>query len=258
MWNEGKNLSPEELEIMREFEYTYFMYNPGFRSMWLDNFDEYFKGTQDEKYWERREREREKEIQAHMEYNMRTNPEYASRMHEMAILEETLFGDPAESYIARSRWFEREQMMKEMAEYEDPIDRILEGDKLYHLAKDWSIKVLKTAGEAYEKTKSPDWFRICTNCLPVAGKIVFASGSISEYLEDEAYSTPEDFLWRTDRIGYILSLASLQRCLESLRRLKEKDLNLKVDRFIIDGLTMQAELIDRLEEIQQNFLKKHN
>ncbi len=45
---------------------------------------------------------------------MRSDPEYASRMAEMPIIEETLLGDPNESYIAGSRWFEREQMLKEI------------------------------------------------------------------------------------------------------------------------------------------------
>lgn len=253
MWNEH-NYNQEELKVVREYEYLYFMYNPGFRAMWHNNFDEYFKGTQDEKYWEKREREREKEIEAHIQYQMMTDPEYASMMSERAIVEEALFGDPETSYMARGRQFEREQMLKEMEEYEDPIDKILAGDKLYKLAKKWSMEVLKIAGEAYEQTKDLDWFRVITNCLPVSGKIVFAAHEP----DDDWYDTPEDFLWRTDRIGYILSLASLQRCLESLRKLKEKDSGLEVDKFIADGLTMQTELIYRLEEIQQKFLKIHN
>ncbi len=55
MWNADKNLSEEEREVMREYEYLYFMYNPGFRAMWRDNFKEYFNGTFDERYWEQRE-----------------------------------------------------------------------------------------------------------------------------------------------------------------------------------------------------------
>lgn len=236
----------------------YFMYNPGFRAMWHNNFEEYFKGTQDEKYWEKREAEREKEIRADVEYNMRTDPEYASWRAELAIIEETLLGDPSESYIARSRWFEREQMMKAAEKEDAEHSRKLESDRLYKMAKDWSIPLLKMAGSAYEKDKDINWFRVLTNCLSVSGKIVFASREFDEDGEDEFYDTPEDFLWRTDRIGYILSLASLQRCLESLRKLKEKDHGLKIDNFITDGLTMQTQLIDRLEEIQQKFLKNHN
>ncbi len=247
MWNSDKNLTPEEKDVMREFEYTYFMYNPGFRSMWYDNFEEYFKGTLDEKYWEKREKEREKEIQEKIEYNMRTNPEYANRMHEMAIFEETLFGDPDESYIAKSRWFERQQLQKEMEEYEDPNEKRLESDKLYHMAKKWSQDVLVVASEEYEKTKDLNLFRISTNCLPVSGKIVFASNEPN----DDFYSTKEDFLWRTDRIGYILSLASLQRCIESFRKLERND---KIDKFISNALVIQKELIDRIDILNIKYL----
>ncbi len=257
MWNEH-NYNLEEIKVVREFEYLYFMYNPGFRAMWHNNFEEYFKGTQDEKYWEKREEEREKEIRADVEYNMRTDPEYASWRAELAIIEETLLGDPNESYIAQSRWFEREQMMKEAEKADWEYRSKLENDRLYKMAKDWSMSLLKVAGPAYEKNKDINWFRVLTNCLSVSGKIVFASREFGDDEEDELYSTPDDFLWRTDRIGYILSLASLQRCLESFRTLKEKDPGLKVDKFITDSLTMQAELIDRLEEIQQKFLKKYN
>jgi hypothetical protein len=257
MWNEH-NYNQEELKIVREFEYLYFMYNPGFRAMWRNNFEEYFKGTQDEKYWEKREEEREKEIIEDVEYNMRTDPEYASWRAELAIIEETLLGDPSESYITRSRWFEREQMMKEAEKEQWEYRRKLENDRLYQMSKDWSMALLKMAGPVYEKNKDINWFRVLTNCLSVSGKIVFAAREFGDDEEEYPCDTSEDFLWRTDRIGYILSLASLQRCLESLRKLKEKDPSLKVDKFIANGLTMQTELIDRLEEIQQNFLKKHN
>ena len=54
MWNEH-NYNAEELKIVRELEYLLFMYNPGFWAMWHDNFDEYFKGTQNHDYWEKQE-----------------------------------------------------------------------------------------------------------------------------------------------------------------------------------------------------------
>jgi hypothetical protein len=245
------NYSVEELEIVKEREYLLFKYNPGFCAMWHNNFEEYFKGTQDREYWKKQEEVRGKEIETKIQRNMIGNPEYASWRNELAIIEETLFGDPSESYVARSRWFEREQMMNEAEEESDRRDRKLKSDRLYQLSKVWSFEVLKFGEKAYEKNKDLDWFRILTNCLTVSGKIVFASGDC----EGEHYDSKEGFLWRTDRIGYILSLASLQRCLESFRKIKEKDPQQKINSFIKDAFLIQSELINRLENINRKFLK---
>lgn len=249
MWNEH-NYNPEELKIVKEFEYPLFMFNPGFRAMWHDNFEEYFKGTQSQEYWDRQEEIRSKELDKIFEENMR-DLEYASWRHEMAVIEETLFGDPNESYIAKSRWYEREQMMTQTEESERKHDSKLRNDRLYNLAKKWSMDVLNLAGPKYENTKNLDWFRILTNCLTVSGKIVFASRD----LDDEIHNDPEMFLWRTDRAGYILSLTSLQRCIDSFRRLPPDRL---ASECISRGLEMQLELADRLDRIEQNYLKSQN
>ncbi len=152
MWNADKKLTPEEIAVMREFEYLYFKFNPGFRAMWHDNFEGYFKGTLDEKYWKQREREREKELDEIFEENMR-DPDFASWQHELAIIEETIMGDPAESPIARSRWYEREQWIAEAQAKQEEFDRKLHNDELYKLAKAWSMEVLKLAGPCTKKRK---------------------------------------------------------------------------------------------------------
>jgi hypothetical protein len=248
MWNDH-NYNPEELKIVREYEFLLFKYNPGFRAMWHDNFEEYFKGTQSEEYWNKREAEREKKLDKIFEENMK-DPEYASWRSELAIIEESIMGDPNESPIARSRWFEREQWMKEFELREARYEQKLENDQLLKLAKSWSMKVMQISGDAYEKNKDLDWFRILQNCLTVSGKIVFASHEP----ENNWYSEPEDFLWRTDRAGYIMSLASLQRCLESLRVLEQKDSQIKLEKLILDALKIQTGLIDRLDTIEQRYL----
>ncbi|MEK7097283.1 MAG: hypothetical protein AAB906_00340 [Patescibacteria group bacterium] len=249
MWNEH-NYNAEELKIVRELEYLLFMYNPGFRAMWHDNFDEYFKGTQNHDYWEKQEEIRNQELEASVSRRMIEDPEYASWRNEMAVMEETLFGDPNESYIARSRWFERKQMLAEMEEYD--AQENWHNDKLFQAANEWGMNLIKIADTEYEKSENLEWFRILQNCTMVAGKIVFASGD----REGEIYNDPEMFSWRTDRIGYILALASLQRCLESLRRIQDsKFMDVKINKFIPPALKMQLELADRLDGIEQRYLK---
>ena len=249
MWNEH-NYNPEELQIVKELEFLLFKYNPGFRAMWHDNFEEYFKGTQSQEYWDRQEEIRNKELERIFEENMR-DPEYASWRREMAVIEKTFFGDPNESYIARSRWYEKEQIMAESEEREIKHGKKLHSDKLYHLAKNWGMDLMRLAGEKYEKTKNLSWFRILQNSIMVSGKVVFAS---RDY-DDEICNDPEMFSWRTDRTGYIMALASAQRCLESLRKLRDEHGERGLEKFISQAKDVQRELIDRLDAIEQNYLK---
>jgi hypothetical protein len=74
--------------------------------MWYDNFEEYFKGTQSQNYWDRQEEIRNKELEKNFEENMR-DAEYASWRHEIAVIEETFnseYGDPALPKIRNYRY----------------------------------------------------------------------------------------------------------------------------------------------------------
>ena len=173
-------------------------------------------------------------------------------MNEIAIIEETLFGDPATSPIARSRWFEREQMLKEMEDF-DRHDR-WEDDRLYQLSKDWMMEILLGGGNLYEESKNIELFRLLENAPTVSGKIVFASGNDYEDEEQDA----DDFKWRTDFIGYHLSLLSLRRCLDALNKLRgDKHVAdvLNLDKLENTAKQIQAQLIDRLDDIEQQRLK---
>ncbi len=251
MWHSGKNYTDEEWKIVKEHEYYLFMYNPGFRAMWHNNFEEYWKGLRDEEYWERREEEREKELAEIVRENMK-DPEYASRMNEITIIEETLFGNPETSPIARSRWFEREQMLKEMENYDS--SKKWRNDELLKTAKNWGMDLLKIIANSQEKTKNIHLFRVQTNVLTVSGKIVGAlSSGDNEALEEYL----DDYQWQLNRVDYTLSLISLKRCLESLTQWKLENNNSKeFDKFSSQGRLIQQQLLDRLDEIEQRRLKR--
>jgi hypothetical protein len=252
MWLADRNYTPEELAIVKEHEYDLFMYNPGFRAMWHNNFEEYFKGLRDEAYWNKREEQREKEIEAEVSYNMMRDPEYASMMHERAMTEEALFGDPDESMLARGRQFEREQMLKDVGEYQTL--RKWENDELYKTARDWSMELLESGGKLEQKTKNIHIFRVLTNVLTVSGKIVWGS---TDRIDEEIAEEMDDYQWQMDRVGYTLSLTSLKRCLESLGKWKaENPQNRQFDESISQGKLIQQQLLDRLEEIEQKRLKR--
>ena len=141
-------------------------------------------------------------------------------------------------------------MLAEMEEYD--AQENWHNDKLFQAANEWGMNLIKIADTEYEKSENLEWFRIFTELYYGCGKIVFASGD----REGEIYNDPEMFSWRTDRIGYILALASLQRCLESLRRIQDsKFMDVKINKFIPPALKMQLELADRLDGIEQRYLK---
>lgn len=239
MWDPDKNYSKEELVIVRELEYDLFMANPGFRGMWHDDFEEYFKGTLDEEYWNKRDQEREKEIEESVRRGMIEDPNYASWRNELAMIEDAIFKSYADPILSRGRKFELSRIEQE---YERPD---YEKDPLYILAKKWSRDASQKFYQFYEETKLLPAFRIAINAHYVASKIVFASGSFHD--EDEV-----ELEWRTDRIGYTLSLLCLNRCLDSLAELKQNDLV----NFQKRGSDIRQVLIDRLEDIEQLRFKR--
>ena len=142
MWNAGNNYSEKELEVVKELEFELFKYNPGFRSMWHDNFEAYFQGTLDEERWERCERERNKELEEIHRKRMVEDFEYVRFQHELAVLEEQLFGD-SNFPMKYNEW--QKDWSKSREKWEN--------DKLYQIAKDWGWKLSRTVLELYSKNK---------------------------------------------------------------------------------------------------------
>lgn len=241
MWYSDRIYSKEELAILRELEQEMFKFNPGFRAMWHNDFEEYFKCTQDGAYWEKREEEREQELQVSMQRRIIEDPEYYQRMHEMAPIEEQFNGDldPMATLSLRTG---SGRALEEDEDFE--YKRKWENDPLLKQAKEWMMYMLKTAGPLYDQTKNLALFRLLTNAPVVTGKIVFAQGGGMEY-------GPDDIGWRTDRVGYHLSLISLNRCIESLQELQQSDLHsqLPLDEYLHRARPIRQELIDRLEHI---------
>lgn len=239
MWNADQNYTKEELETVRELEYELFMADPGFRLMWHDDFEEYFKGTMNEEYWHKREEERHRELTEQTRRRMIEDPGYANWRSELAMAEDTVLQALSDPVLSRGRRFERANLD---LDYERPD---YESDPLYLAAKNWSRELSQKADELYEQTKFLPLFRIAKNAPYVASKIVFAAGNT--HAEDEI-----DLEWRTDRVGYTLSLSCLNRCLDSLVELKDMDF---AD-FQKQGNRMRQELIDRLEKIEQLRFKR--
>ncbi len=239
MWNAGHNYNHAELEVVKELERELFKYNPGFRSMWHDDFEAYFRGTMNQERWERRERERSKELAEIQRKRMLEDFEYVRFRHELAVLEEQLFGDSNFS-MKYNEWQKDWSQRREK----------WETDKLYQTAKDWGWELSKAAFQLYEKYKIIHLFRIGINASYVPAKIVFAS---SDTPFEEPINSLEDLSWNTSWIGYTLSATFANRSLESLLELKQgkSNINLNLEKFLRIGLGIRKELIDRLEKLHQ-------
>ena len=86
-------------------------------------------------------------------------------------------------------------------------------------------------------------------------KIVFAS---SDTPFEEPINSLEDLSWNTSWIGYTLSATFANRTLESLLKLRQEHRELdemNIDSFLKIGLSIRAELIDRLEKLHDQALK---
>ncbi|OGE74291.1 MAG: hypothetical protein A3I07_04525 [Candidatus Doudnabacteria bacterium RIFCSPLOWO2_02_FULL_42_9] len=239
MWNAGNNYSQEELEVVKELEQELFKYNLGFRAMWHDNFEEYFKGTLDEEYWNQREQQRSKELEEIVRKKMIEDFEYLKFRREMALIEDELFSDHNFSLESEMRFQERREKWKD--------------DKLYKIAKVWSIDMLKRSCDLYERHKFIHLFRILKNCNYVASKIVYAS---NDYDFEDVIENFNDLAWNISWVGYTLSLTFLNRCLESLSKLEnENKIIFNFGEYISTGLQIKRELMDRLETLHQKALK---
>lgn len=243
MWNANHNYTNEELEIVKELERELFKYNLGFRSMWHDNFEEFFRGTLDEKVWENREKERNKELEAVHRKRMVEDFEYVRFQHELAVLEEQIFSD-ANFSMKYNEW--QKDWNKRREKWEN--------DKLYRVAQDWGWQLSRAALEHYTKNKAIHLFRIGINSSYVPAKIVFAS---SDTPFEEPINNLQDLVWNTSWIGYTLAATFTNRTLESLLRLKQQHIvvDLSIDSYLKVGLSIRTELMDRLEELHTSALK---
>lgn len=242
MWNQGANYNEDELEVVKELEQELFKYNPGFRAMWHDNFEEYFKGTFDEKYWNQAEERRNIELDQMAKKRMLEDFEYVAFQHDMAMTQEMFSRDDLFSLKAKDKFHQntREKW---------------ENDQLYQVAKDWGWKLSKFAIELYEKNNMIPLFRIARNASYVPAKIVF--GLPDSDWEEKAESLDE-LAWDTSWIGYTLALTFLTRSLASLDTLKASnysEIGLDYDYFKTIGLKIKLELMDRLENLHQSVIR---
>jgi hypothetical protein len=261
MWHSDKTPSPEELQVLKELEYDLFMFNPGFRSMWNNNFEEYFKALFDEEKWEKKTEERDAHLGENVSLNITKDPEFAEFMQKQAIMGEVLSGNLKIEHVPFKLQAEMKQLLKENEATKegwelkerlglDPFDDEdpWKKDPLFNMAFEWSEKVSKKLFPFYEETKNIDAFRILNNCGLVASKIVGASTEVD--------NNEMDFEWRIDRIGYTLSLTSLKRCIDSLQKLiktTKNPLRDELKNLLSTAQGMGLELTERLEEINKKY-----
>jgi hypothetical protein len=264
MWHADHEHSEEEMEVLRELEYDLFMYNPGFRSMWNDDFEAYFKSLFNEQVWEEKLEERLEKIEGNMSHKMIQDPEFAEFMKRQALIDSVLFGDLAIEHAPIDIQEEVREIQQELEETDKDLEiRDMFGIKefpeepwqkhpLFKKAKDWGRSLHAALSPLYDTHPNKDIFRILNNCDLVSVKLI-------SVLDPNDDFTQEDYEWRTDRIGLKLSLTSLQRCLESLERLSTlPELSQKIDTLnpIKIGKEIQQELIDKLDTIEQEHYKK--
>jgi hypothetical protein len=130
---------------------------------------------------------------------------------------------------------------------QDPWER----DPLFNMAFEWGEELGKKAIMLYEDIKNIELFRIANNCPLVASKLI---GALSE-----TDFGGVDFEWREDRIGYTLSLTSLNRSIDSLQKLEtqhEVTNKLNTANFLKTAKVIRSQLIERLDSIVQEKLKK--
>jgi len=198
-----------------------------------------------------------------MSLQMMKDPEFAKFMQHQALIDQVLFGDlPIENAPFEVQQ-EVKEIYKESKEADEnfkvremlgvPFEQELDPwqkDKLFNQAFEWGDRLGKITAKIYENNKDINIFRILNNCALVASKMIGA-------LDYEPWED-EEWQWRLDRIGYTLSLTSLRRCLESLEKLRNNEISnlLKPEQFITKGKTIQQELIDRLDKIEQEKFRK--
>jgi hypothetical protein len=261
MWHAGKQYSEEEIKILRELEYDLFMFDPGFRSAWNNNFEQYFKALFDEQLWEKHRVERSRVLDQDMSLKMASDPEFSKFMQHQSLIDSVLFGDfpidnaPIEvQQEVKEIYRESEEANRDMKLQDmlgipfipEPNNDPWQKDSLFNLAFEWGDTLGSQAATIYEKDKNLEIFRILNNCTLVGSKMISA-------IDYEPFPG-EDWQWRLDRIGYTLSLTSVRRCLESLNKLNNVFEQFKVESFIETARQIQQELIDRLDKIEQSRL----
>ncbi len=258
MWHSDHDHTEEEVKVLRELEYDLFMYDPGFRRLWGNDFEGYFHSLFDEQSWENKINQAFTGAESDISRHMLEDPEFARYMKEQTIIEEVLAGELQPEYAPVEMRQELERMMAEQDSGDGPgIDIEMDepdiADQLYQDAEKWAHNLSKQIGPLYEQFGDIKLFRILANCYIVAGKIAFAQEP------DIFFDVSGSYQWQADRVGYALALTSLRRCLESLEKLKK---NLKIAKkldiksFLRTGRTMQTQLLDRLDEIEQQRLQK--
>lgn len=270
MWHSDKQYTKEEIEIIRELEYDLFMYNPGFRSMWNNDFELYFKALFDERLWQEMEQKRHGKFHNNMEVRMINDPEFAEFMKEQSIIDSVLFGDMKIEHAPFGLQQEIRNIIKGSEDLNKdfelreklglPFNLTNEEDEeekdnpLYKDAKDWGMQLMNISGPLYEQTKDINLFRILKNCTMVASKIVGAGSVDYESMGEDSF----DFAWRVDRNDYNLSLTSLKRCMESLEKISSnKNLAAKINynKFLTQAKAIRTNLIDLLDSIEQERFK---
>ncbi len=265
MWHSDHEHTPEEIEVLKELERDLFMADPGLRSMWNNNFEEYFQALFDSNKWNDKQDQRQHEISGNMGLKMMQDPEYAKFMKEQAIFDEVLSGE-MKIHNAPIEMQERlRNMIKEQEEMETGLNEGLDvwiekqekeennGDPLLKTSKRWMMKITKDSGLLYEATGNIELFRIMHNATVVASKIV---GATSFEKNPEYSNSSDQEIVQTD---YTLSLISVRRCIESLEKLRDNDTiasKIPATSYIKTAKEIRQELIDRLDGFEQLRYKK--
>ena len=130
MWHSDHTYNKEELAVLRELEYDLFMANPGFRSMWNNNFEEYFNALFNEQKWKAREQERHHDHENNwpntMSRQMIEDPEFARFMRDQAIMDEVLFGELDITHAPIEMQAELRQAMREQEQIQEAIEEDFE------------------------------------------------------------------------------------------------------------------------------------
>jgi hypothetical protein len=260
MWHSDHDHTEEEIKVLRELEYDLFMYDPGFRRIWQNDFNGYFHSLFDEQAWESKMNQvfaGQAGAESGISQKMLADPEFARYMKEQVIIEEVLAGELQPEHAPVEMRQQLEQIMAEQNngdgfEMDIEIEQVDIKDQLFLDAAKWASGLSKQAGPLYEQFGNIQLFRILANCYIVSGKIAFAQ-------EPDAFFPESGYQWQADRVGYSLALTSLRRCMESLEKLRK---NLKIAKrldlkgFAATARTIQTGLMDRLDEIEQMRLQK--
>ncbi len=246
MWHSDCEHNEEEIKVLKELEYDLFMLNPGFRKLWNDDFESYFKSLFNEDEWENQMDSKMVDLQSDISRKMIEDHEFANYMKEQAILDEVLNGDLRIENVPVEMRENLEKIVTKVESQTSPEDEIINEffdfsdnnikDPLYQKSKKWGIKLTKLLGPIYERTQNTDIFRIMVNC-----------GMVAVQTETE-----------NEKVGFILALKSLRRCIESMQKLKNKKTIFKktqFNKFLSDAADIQSKLIDRLDDLDQNNYK---